>query len=466
MLLPLAMLLLLGLGLGYAARDALRPTLAVEVVPAVVRDVTVEQRSGGGGGVVVQAPGWVEPEPYATRVAALRDGIVAEVLAMEGEQLEAGQVVARLVDDDARIALTRAEADVAQAEAKLQAAQLALGASTSTAQPPATGSALAELEAELAIVPTWVAGHEAKVAELQAKLAPRRRAMERELVSPVQVELLEARLRAAEADLDGARQQEAVLRARLDRRRSELQSELLIARARRQVAEAAHEQAALAMTRSDVISPVSGVVLSRQIEPGSSVRAGDPEGATVLRLYDPARLQVRVDVPQAQAGRIGVGQEAQVVVDVLPEQVFEGRVTRVLHEADLGRNTLQFKVTIDEPSPQLKPQMTARVRFLAPGQDGDAQQQRGTQRLFAPMRVVGEQAGETRDVWLANQHGRAERRRITLGELHQGAWIEVRSGLNPGDRLIVDPPTDLQQSQRLSLREATFNSGAGAGGNR
>ena len=350
--------------------------------------------------------------------------------------MEAGEVVERLVDDDARVALARAEAEVTQAEAELEAALLALGASTSTDEVEAAGSALAELEAELASVPAQVAGHEAKVAELEAELASRQRAVERELVAPLQVELLEARLRAAAAGLEGARQQEQVLQARLDRRRNELQSELAIARARLRVAEAVREQATLAMTRSNVTSPVSGVVLSRQIEPGSSVRVGEAEGATVLRLYDPTRLQVRVDVPQAQAGRIGVGQEAQVVVDVLPDQVFEGRVTRVLHEADLGRNTLQFKVSIDEPSPQLKPQMTARVRFLAPVQDDDEAEQR------------------------------AALRQITLGEVRQDEWIEVRSGLNLGDRLIVDPPADLRQSQRLHLREASFNNGATAGANR
>ena len=68
-----------------------------------------------------------------------------------------------------------------------------------------------------------------------------------------------------------------------------------------------------------------------------------------MRLYDPKRLQVRVDVPLADAAKVRVGQQAKVVVGVLPDRTFDGEVTRVVHEADIQRNTLQVKVAHHRP---------------------------------------------------------------------------------------------------------------------
>src|SRR4051812_41302189 len=110
----LILLTLLAL-LGYAAQDALWPARAVKVVPVVVKTgVTSSSNSehSTAPGATVQAPGWVEADPYAVSVSALADGIVKEVLALEGQPVKAGDVVARLVDDDAKLALARAEADV------------------------------------------------------------------------------------------------------------------------------------------------------------------------------------------------------------------------------------------------------------------------------------------------------------------------------------------------------------------
>src|SRR5262245_53857010 len=75
-LLPATILLILLLLLGYTAQDALWPARGVTVVPVVVKTGV----SDGGGavpvGTTVQAPGWVEPDPYPISVAALADGVV------------------------------------------------------------------------------------------------------------------------------------------------------------------------------------------------------------------------------------------------------------------------------------------------------------------------------------------------------------------------------------------------------
>lgn len=440
LLLPLTLVLSALLLMGYAARDALTPAADVEAVPVVVRSLGQAAR---GMSDIVQAPGWIEPHPFATQVTAQRDGIVQDVLVLEGDHVEAGQVVARIVDADARLGLRRAEAHFARATAVVAAARQALGDGS-------PGSGLAELEAEVARWPAEVARLEATRAELELELAARRLAAQRDLVAPVQVQRLEARLQAQEAEVEAARLQATVLEARLDRQRQQLAAALQAAEADLAVAQADRDEARLLLQRCEIISPVSGVVLARLVEPGSLVQA-DENNSGVARLYDPARLQVRADVPLAQAARIGVGVQAQIVVDVLADQVFTGRVTRVIQEADISRNTLAFLVTIDDPSPHLKPQMLARVRFIAATREaGDGSS--GAGGVFAPMRIVGR--GGDGSVWIVDAAGHASRRTITVGQMRHGDWIEVTTGLNPGDRLIVNPPAELVEGRRLRVRES------------
>ncbi len=109
---------------------ALRPVRLVEVAPVVIRQAadrhTGSPAQGAGdrprgrsSGVTVQAPGWLEADPFYTACTALADGIIEQILVLEGEAVEAGQVVARLVDEDAALALARAEADLDAAAADL-----------------------------------------------------------------------------------------------------------------------------------------------------------------------------------------------------------------------------------------------------------------------------------------------------------------------------------------------------------
>jgi multidrug efflux pump subunit AcrA (membrane-fusion protein) len=209
---------------------------------------------------------------------------------------------------------------------------------------------------------------------------------------------------------------------------------------------ASRDEAALRLDRMIVRSPAAGVVMTRHVNIGSKVMlAMDGElSATIVRLFDPTRLQVRVDVPLADAAKIGVGMPARVIVSSLPDQTFAGEVTRLVNEADVTRNTLQVKVGINDPDPRLKPEMLARVRFFEPiDPTGDAPVT-NDRAVFAPAKLV-----EEGRAWIAVD-GIARLRDVTLGEAREGDWIEVASGLMPGDRLIADP-ADLQDGDRVDI---------------
>ncbi|MBX3406954.1 MAG: efflux RND transporter periplasmic adaptor subunit [Phycisphaeraceae bacterium] len=431
-LLPALVLLSAAAVLAWSARDALWPAIEVRVVPVVAMPRGMEQ--GGESGhdgpegraprtlmerTLVQAPGWIEPAPYAIAVPALTDGVVKEVLVLEGQRIEAGAVVARLIDDDARLALRRAQAELAERAAAIARAR-------------ADEAAMA-----------------ARAAAVRDELERKRPLAADGSVSGAELSRLTLQLRAAEADIASA------------------SAAVAAADAAHHTQQVVLEQAALAMARTEIRSPVAGVVLSRSIEPGTrltmtSPGPGEAHESGVVRLYDPASLQVRVDVPLADAAKVQVGARAQVVSESLPDRTFAGTVTRIVHEANIQRNTVQFKVLIESPDAVLKPEMLVRVRIMASGRSadstapGDAAPDAGFV-LVLPVSAVQDVSGDSAAAWFVGRDARgraiASRRMLKLGARHAtGAeYIEIESGAGPTDRAIVDPPAALAEGSRIRI---------------
>src|SRR4029079_19282357 len=138
--------------------------------------------------------------------------------------------------------------------------------------------------------------------------------------------------------------------------------------------------------------------------------------------HTPDKLQVRVDVPLADAAHVGLQQDAEIVVNVLPDHVFRGHVSRIVHEADIQKNTLQVKVAIHEPSPELKPEMLARVKFLA----APTSQSTAQVAMFVPKDLVNEREGRAH-VWLVDQtRNVAEHREVIVGGATVDGWIQIQ----------------------------------------
>lgn len=465
--LPGALLVAFVLLLVWAGRDALVPRLDVRLVAVVVR---AGEAGTGGGAAAVRASGWIEPDPYAIRVTALAEGVVETLSFLEGETVAEGQVVATLVADDARLAagVAAASLDAARARERRAGAELARVESTFGAElardVARAAASVRERTAELAAAEADVlAGNSTAEAE-SAVLARIETAFARGLAS--ESERNEARkrvdaathaARAIGARRDAAAARVAAAQAEADvldvRVRAEVRpagdgptvaaaraaaDEAIAERAR---AERDAEFAALRLRRMDVRAPRAGVVLERLATPGIRLGAQSPHGTDVATLYDPARLQVRVDVPLADAARIAPGQKARVSIEPLAGRAFVGVVTRVVPMADIARNTVQVKVRIESPDAAMRPEMLARVELMGPAADGAATPAAGAasaRSVFAPERLVVRD-GARSHVWLYAD-GRATRRDVTLGggrvTDETGTWVEIAEGLRPGDDLI------------------------------
>lgn len=479
-LLPAAILVVTGGLLAYSAFDVLMPAVTVQTVAVVPKT----SGASAGSATIVQAPGWVEADPFATAVSALADGVVRDVLVLEGERVEAGQIVARLVDDDARLGLARAEALLAIRRAELEQARAALQEAESNWQHPiertrklATAEAeLARKTAELAAWPSELARETARAAFQHAEferietLFNNKQASDIELILARQmneaqraiVEFTGAREAVLKAEITGLAAEVAAAREGLARRipetreLSEARAVLQRAEANVLAAEADRDEAALRLERMEVRSPSAGVAMTRLVTPGAKLMlaADNPTGAQVLRVYDPERLQVRVDIPLADAAKVGVGQSAEVVVDVLPERRFKGVVTRVVHEADVQKNTLQVKVAIESPSPEIKPEMLARARFLGSAKPASAPAGADV-GLFVPESLVHRSADGQCWVWLADRAAsRARRRSIVVSEFRVEGHVEVSQGLQPGDLLIAAGAEALREGARIRVAAA------------
>ena len=384
-------------------------------------------------GAVVQAPGWVEPSPFPIAASALTSGVVREVLVLEGDHVEQGQVVAKLINDQAKIALHRSEAEV-----KIKSAELGM------------------LQDELSRKQKLVAGGGVSEGEV-ARLA---------------IKVLGAKAVVEQAD-------------------------------------AAREEAELTLTRTEVRAPVAGVVMARLAAPGSLVGM-DASNAAVVQLFDPKNLQVRTDVPLADAGRLRVGQQALVQFDSMPGQTVRGRVLRLVQQADIAKNTLQAKVLLENPPDGLVPDMLARVRIFldsAPtpsaaqimraannsatksleksavqNANGGAMQASGagmnigaTSRteIAAPEIVLAQTVAATDGtrigivrvvVDVRDGVGRIESREVVCGQ-PVGEWTAVISGLRPGDFVVLpdSPATHDGQIVRMdNTAAATDGSDANA----
>lgn len=456
----------------YAARDVIRPTTQVSTTRAVaVSGGDVQAASAAGtrsSSVVAQAPGWVEPDPYPVYATGLADGIVERVHVLEGESVKAGQVLVNLIDDDAVLARSQAKAELAKAAATLSAAQVEFDEPIALTRAEAV--ARAHVDARLAALTRL----DAEIAKEQARLDELTAAYERlaslgeQSVSKLDVEEAKYRALSQRAAVEATRQRKPELEAELEnakaehaaaKRDLELKTQLQRIRdeatATRDAAQTAYEEAELRFKRMTIKSPIDGVVMDRLVGPGSKIMLAmdSPHSAHTIHLYNPNQLQVRVDVPLVDAAKVGLGQRAEIIVDVLPDQVFDGEVTRLVHLADIAKNTVQFKVAITKPSPLLKPDMLARVKFFG-GQGSTALSQGSTHSAVGSPVVIKRSAivehGEHRFVWWVSPiNQRLEKRSVTVGPSRGDDSVLITNGLNPGDVVVDQPDASLEENQRV-----------------
>ncbi|MGE5754013.1 MAG: efflux RND transporter periplasmic adaptor subunit [Deltaproteobacteria bacterium] len=269
-------------------------------------------------------------------------GRVVQRAVDEGMAVAAGQLVARLDNSD-----LEGEASVRQAE--LQAAEAVLKELAAGSRPQ-----------EIARAKAAVAGARAEAERLSTDFSRAKTLLERESISRQEFDRAKAAYDVAEERHKEAR--ENLLLVEEGPRREQIEQ----ARARVRQAREALELARTRLSYATVVSPLSGVVLSKNVEPGDFVAAGTP----VVTIGDLADVWLRAYIEETDLGRVKTGQPVDVTTDSNPGKTYAGRIAFISPQAEFTPKSVQtrkervklvyrIKVAVANPSMELKPGMPA-----------------------------------------------------------------------------------------------------------
>jgi RND family efflux transporter MFP subunit len=376
--------------------------LAVAVgLYALLRDKAIEVETatavqssssgGGGGAAVLNASGYVVARRQAT-VSSKVTGKVAEVLIEEGMAVKEGQLLARLDDTT-----TKPIYDLSQRQ--LEAARRNLN------------------EVEV------------RVAEAERNLRRTEQLRNDKLVS--------------ELALDQAQSEVAALNARLEALRGEVK-----------VAEGTVRVRAQDLDDLMVRAPFTGVVVSKDAQPGemvSPISAGGGFTRTgIATVVDMDSREIEVDVNEAFINRVKANQKTEAVLDAYPDWVIPSHVINIVPTADRQKATVRVRIGFDTLEPRILPDMGVKVSFLEDRQV-ESPQQAAAQRpaVRIPAAAVMKD-GDTSFVWRVTD-GAIERVAVRTGGERDGQ-VEVLSGINAGDVVVAAPVEGLSEGAKVKSK--------------
>jgi len=461
----------------WASWEIVFPPKQVTVVPVFSTYAEMRQE----GTPLFNAAGWIEPRPTPVGVAALAPGVVERLLVVEDQAVKEGEPVAELVKDDAKLACDRAQADLKLREAEMEVAMAGRKAAlTRLEQPVHLQAALGEAEASLAKIQTQLKKLPFDVRQAEAERDAAQKEYESKLaaegaVPGVEIDRAKGKLESAKAQVEGLVDQRDSLdkeQAALIQRRDALKKQLELladeikakdeaeaqvkaAMARVEQANVALAEAKLRLDRMTVRAPIDGRVYNLIGHPGSRVGSGVREmhghdGSTVVTMYRPDMLQVRVDVRFEDIPNVSLGQPVRIENPALASPL-TGQVLFVSSEADKQKNTLQVKVAIPSPPPVFRPEMLVDVTFLAPKQPEQAPEPSQELRLYIPEQLIRQGDGGA-FVWIADQSERIARKTsVETGAVGSNGLIEITGGLEVSSRIIVSGSDGLQDGNRIKV---------------
>jgi membrane fusion protein (multidrug efflux system) len=191
-----------------------------------------------------------------------------------------------------------------------------------------------------------------------------------------------------------------------------------------------------------LMASMSGLLARRGIEPGEQVGPGMPV-FTIVQI-EPARI--RVGVPETEVSRIAIGAKATVKIPSLKGASFVGHVSLVGIAADPASRTYTANVEISNGTRALRPGMIAEVR-IAGSESIDA-------LTIPPEAIVRDATGVLRVFVYDSESKRVYARRITIGSAY-GQEVEVRSGINANDMVVIGGQNRVREGATVTARVAS-----------
>ncbi|PWT85263.1 MAG: hypothetical protein C5B57_03270 [Blastocatellia bacterium] len=348
----------------------------IRVETAALQRISVERRVDLSGTLV---------SPDQARVSSEVAGMVRDVPVQLGSEVRVGDVLVRIEPRELTLALERAESALRQVEA-----QLGIDRSREE-QPPA--------DEEIASVRQAIANRD----DARAAFARAQQLSGRGLLSQVDHDTAETRLKVAEANYQAAVDNVRSLKASLQDRR------------------ASYELAQKKLSDAVVRAPVAGSVAERAVQPGEYIRENTP----VAMIVQMNPLKLKTAIQEKNAGIITVNQPVDFAVEAFPDQIFQGKVAYVSPAVDQTTRTFPVEVLVDNSARMLKPGFFAKGTVLT---------RVDNHVLAAPDDAVSTLAGVS-TVFVIDG-GKARQQQVTLGT-RKDKLVEIVEGLKGSELLAV-----------------------------
>ena len=386
----LSVVAVLLIGAFFGVKAALRPDNKID--PSKIAEVT-----RGNIARSVVATGKIQPHTKV-EVKSKASGIVQRLLVDYGDWVKQGQVLVELDKEELQAQVREATATQLAAQAAEESAKAALERN--------------KVDAEGPDLPFLKLGME-RARKLNAQ----------GLIAPSAVEDTEKAYQMGLNKQMSALRSVAVARADM-------------ARANAQVAQAkaALERAAENLRNATIVSPMDGLVLSRNVEVGdavSSILVLGSQATLVMTLGDIGDVYVLGKVDQADIGKVYTGQRARIVVESFKDKKFEGQVTKI---APLGVEkdnvtTFEVRVSIKNPGGELKANMSANAEVIL---------EEKLNVLLVPESAVVYDRKRATSVEIPDALAEKGRRKapVKLG-ISDGVKTELLAGLKQGEKVIL-----------------------------
>ena len=236
---------------------------------------------------------------------------------------------------------------------------------------------------------------------------------------------------ATQFDADRAQDRVTQMNSQVETLKSEKATKQLELLKEVEVAKSAVSVAQWNLDQQTILSPTDGVVLDRPESIGTRLAVNDH----IMQVADvrPENLVMRAQVDEEDKNKVRLDQTVRMTLYSFPDEVFEGRVTRIYDKADSERRTFEIDVMLRVPNPNFAAGMTGELAFIMAAKD------RAT--------VIPSQAVQQGTVYLV-RNGVIATAEAKIG-LRSVERVEVLSGIASGDEVIISPVLELKPGQRV-----------------
>jgi HlyD family secretion protein len=407
------------LGVGRLAYEKLNAAPVVQVQ----RVAPASSPSASGGSLILNATGYIIAA-HRIQVASKVVGKVSWISVDKGSKVKEGQVLVRLEGDEYRAQLQQAQGQLANLTARLKEM-------TNGSRPEEIAGALANLNVAKADQ------ENARITLERTKNLAQAKVVSSQLLDDAQARYDQTAAKVASLEKTYELVKLGPRIEQIDAVRGQIEQ------ARGAVAFAETQ-----LSNTVIRAPVSGTILERAVEKGEFVTTsfvGD-KGAKgyVVSLADLNDLQVELDISQNDFAKLGRRQRGVVTTDAFPDRKYDGFIEEISPEANRQKATVQVKVRVVKPDDYLRPEMNANVAFISD------EKPTGASTPSKPVIVVPASAVRENAVFVALD-GKAVRRPVKAGSTtSQG--IRIDDGLVGGEDLILNPPPDLKDGDRIAVK--------------